>query len=82
MLFRGLQIINNIIMQIKFIEKIGERILKRTESLGRIVLFFSIGIIHIFTRPFQFSKILEQIIFIGNKSLSVIALTGFLSIGF
>lgn len=63
-------------MQIKFIEKLGEKIINLIESLGRIVLFFLIGVIHIFSRPFQFNKILEQTLFIGSKSIFVIALTG------
>jgi phospholipid/cholesterol/gamma-HCH transport system permease protein len=64
-------------MRIKFIETIGKRIINRTESVGRIALFFSIGVVHIFIKPFQLNKILDQIIFIGSKSIFVIALTGF-----
>jgi len=65
------------VMQIKFIDKIGEGTINKIESLGRIALFFAVGIIHIFIKPFQGKKILDQIVFIGSKSIFVIALTGF-----
>ncbi len=64
------------VMQNKFIEKIGRKFIKLIESLGRVVLFFLIGVTHIFTLPFQTPKIMEQIWFIGTKSFFVIALTG------
>lgn len=58
------------------ITKIGEKIIKLLESVGRVVLFFLIGVIHMFTLPIQQSKILDQVWFIGAKSFLVIALTG------
>lgn len=64
-------------MQIKFIENFGAGIIRKTESIGRLVIFFAIGVMHIFIRPFQINKILDQIVFIGSKSVFVIALTGF-----
>jgi len=60
----------------QLIEKFGGKILKMLESLGRIVLFFLIGIINIFILPFQFKKIIDHLWFIGSKSVFVIILTG------
>ena len=64
-------------MLIQSIEKFGEKILKLLESLGRIVLFFLIGVMNIFVLPFQFSKVIDHTWFIGTKSIFVIVLTGF-----
>lgn len=64
-------------MLIQLIEKFGAIILKQMESLGRIVLFFFIGLINIFVLPFQFKKITDHLWFIGSKSVFVIVLTGF-----
>ena len=63
-------------MLIKFIEKFGKKILTMAESLGRIILFFLNGVMHIFTLPIQFAKIIDQTWFIGSKSIFVIILTG------
>ena len=45
-------------------------------ELGRITVFFIEGFLLIFSRPFQFVKIVHQIYFIGMKSVFVICLTG------
>ncbi len=63
-------------MQNIFVEKIGRKTIQQIESVGRFALFFLIGISNVFTRPVQYRKILEQIRFIGSKSIIVIALTG------
>ena len=46
------------------------------QEMGRIAIFFSRGSFHIFAHPFQLSKIIEQLYFIGMKSVFVICLTG------
>ncbi len=46
------------------------------QEMGRIAIFFLKGFFHIFSFPFQISKITEQIYFIGTKSVFVICLTG------
>jgi len=63
-------------MIIKLIAKFGEKIIKFLESIGRIVLFFLIGVINIFILPFQAGKIIDHTWFVGAKSIFVIALTG------
>ena len=63
-------------MLIKFIEKLGKTVITLLESLGRMVLFFLIGVRNIFIPPFQFSKIIDHTWFIGSKSIFVIVLTG------
>lgn len=56
--------------------KIGKQILENLQSFGKIILFLLIGILNIFKPPFQFSKTIDQIWFIGAKSVFVIVLTG------
>ncbi|MBC8440474.1 MAG: ABC transporter permease [Deltaproteobacteria bacterium] len=63
-------------MLIKSIEKFGKKILSLLESMGRAILFFLTGMMHIFTLPVQFAKIIDQTWFIGSKSIFVIILTG------
>ena len=46
------------------------------QELGRMALFFFNGLIFIFSYPFQFIKIFQQVYFIGTKSLFVVSLTG------
>ena len=46
------------------------------EGLGRIALFFVKGFVRIFLLPIQVNKVLQQIYFIGMKSIFVICLTG------
>ncbi len=46
------------------------------QKMGRVAVFFIEGFVHIFTPPFQISKTIHQIYFIGMKSVFVICLTG------
>lgn len=55
---------------------LGRKGLKVLEDLGRISLFFVNSFLHMFSFPLQPSKIIEQIYFIGMKSVFVIVLTG------
>lgn len=64
------------IMVEKFLEKIGEKTIKLLNSIGRIVLFFLIGVMNIFILPVQFKKIIDHTWFIGAKSFFVVVLTG------
>ncbi len=45
-------------------------------EIGRIAIFFFHGLFTIFTYPFRISNLMDQIYFIGLKSIFVIALTG------
>ena len=63
-------------MEMKYIEKLGGATLQVVESIGRIVLFFISGVTRIFVRPIQADKIIDQMWFVGAKSLFVIILTG------
>lgn len=58
------------------IENVGAFVLRWLESIGRINLFFFVGVTRIFVSPFQFAKVVEHTWFIGAKSLFVIILTG------
>lgn len=46
------------------------------QELGRIAIFFLKGLFHIFSWPLQFRKLIEQLYFIGMKSVIVVSLTG------
>jgi phospholipid/cholesterol/gamma-HCH transport system permease protein len=50
--------------------------IRPVQEMGRIAIFFYWGVYHIFTPPLQISKIIDQVYFIGVKSVFVICLTG------
>ncbi len=54
---------------------LGNRTLRVVVELGRVTVFFFKGCALIFYMPFQTAKIMQQIYFIGLKSLFVICLT-------
>lgn len=55
---------------------LGRTVISLLLEMGRIAIFFSRGFGLIFSPPFQLAKIVEQVYFIGMKSLLVICLTG------
>jgi len=55
---------------------LGRRTIQLLQEMGRIAVFFSKGLLFIFYPPFQFSKIVKQVYFIGTKSIFVVCLTG------
>ena len=55
---------------------LGRLPISLVQEMGQIAIFFTKGVLHIFSLPFQVSKIVEQIYFIGMKSVFVICLTG------
>ena len=57
--------------------KLGNIGIDILNELGRIGIFLYLASIHMFSMPIQLSKIIEQIYFIGRKSVFVICLTGF-----
>jgi len=64
-------------MLTKLIENTGGFTIRWIHSTGRLVLFFISGFLNIFTLPFQYSRIMDHIWFMGAKSFFVILLTGF-----
>jgi len=58
------------------VSALGRRTIFFIQELGRIAIFFIRGFLHIFTLPLQLSKTIEQVYFIGMKSVLVICLTG------
>jgi phospholipid/cholesterol/gamma-HCH transport system permease protein len=54
---------------------LGRKTIFMVQALGRITLFFIKGFLLIFAFPFQWSKIIHQVYFIGMKSVFVICLT-------
>jgi phospholipid/cholesterol/gamma-HCH transport system permease protein len=55
---------------------IGEGFLSMLSGLGRSFIFLADTVIMIFRPPFKFRMMVRQLWFFGNKSLSVILLTG------
>ncbi len=54
---------------------IGRMTIAFIQEMGRIAVFFFKGFVLIFSLPFQLYKIVQQVYFIGMKSLLVICLT-------
>ncbi len=67
---------NNMINLLYPFNVLGRYTIFFIQEMGRIGGFFSQGFIHIFSMPIQVSKIIQQIYFIGMKSIFVICLTG------
>ena len=59
-----------------FLRAIGGKTIFVLQEMGQMALFFLQGLLFIFSRPFQLSKMVQQVYFIGAKSLFVICLTG------
>jgi phospholipid/cholesterol/gamma-HCH transport system permease protein len=55
---------------------LGRMVIFPIQRMGSIAIFFFKGFFLIFSYPFQFYKIAQQVYFIGMKSLLVICLTG------
>jgi phospholipid/cholesterol/gamma-HCH transport system permease protein len=55
---------------------LGRYTIGAIQDLGKIALFFFKGFVLIFAPPLQLNKILQQIYFIGMKSVFVVCLTG------
>ena len=55
---------------------LGRMAISPVQELGRVAIFFVRGVIHLFSFPLQADKIIDQIYFIGTKSVFVICLTG------
>lgn len=58
------------------LSNLGRSAIQPVQEMGRIAIFFFGGFLHIFTLPFQWAKIVDQVYFIGMKSVFVICLTG------
>lgn len=57
------------------VTRIGEKSIFVVRELGRLAIFLLRGAYNIFYFPFQFQKFIEQLYFIGMKSMLVIILT-------
>ena len=63
-------------MLIELTSKVGRRAIETLRIAGRSVLFLGEALFYGFTRPFKLERVLEQIVFIGAKSLTIITITG------
>lgn len=66
---------NSSILTVPF-NSLGKYTIFIVREMGRMGNFFFHGFVNIFVYPFQFSKTVQQIYFIGMKSIFVICLTG------
>ena len=57
------------------VSRIGKKSIFVVRELGRLAIFLLRGAYNIFYFPFQFQKLIEQLYFIGMKSMLVIVLT-------
>ncbi|MGD8367219.1 MAG: hypothetical protein PVG78_06245, partial [Desulfobacterales bacterium] len=55
---------------------LGRSAIFLVQELGRVGIFFVRGFFLIFTLPVQLGKFIQQVYFIGMKSVLVICLTG------
>ncbi len=55
---------------------LGRMVIAPIQELGRTTIFFLQGLLHLFSVPIQAEKIVDQIYFIGSKSIFVVCLTG------
>ena len=53
---------------------LGRMVFALVNELGAMAIFAGLAVLHVFTFPFQFRKILSQLYFIGFRSVSVILL--------
>jgi phospholipid/cholesterol/gamma-HCH transport system permease protein len=67
---------NNLTIATLPVYALGRQTIFFIQQLGRIAAFFVKGFLLIFSFPLQISKTIEQIYFIGMKSVLVICLTG------
>ena len=58
------------------LRRTGQHALALVSTLGRAGVFFSRSLLFVFSLPFQWKRVLEQMYFIGAKSVVVICLTG------
>ena len=55
---------------------LGRMAIAPVQEMGRVGIFFFRGVTHLFSFPLQADKIIDQVYFIGMKSVFVICLTG------
>jgi len=55
---------------------LGRMAITPVQELGRVGIFFFRGVAHLFSFPLQADKLIDQVYFIGMKSVFVICLTG------
>lgn len=60
---------------IKLVSSVGRWTLNLVQSLGRSVLFLATSLLYGVTPPYRFSRVIQQIKFIGAKSLVIVFIT-------
>ena len=60
---------------LKPIESLGHSILIITPAFGRIVIYMMTSMSWFFRPPFRLKNFVDEMVFMGNKSLFIVALT-------
>jgi len=55
---------------------LGRAIISLLQDFGKAALFLLHAVVHMFSRPWQWRRVIEQLYFIGAKSIVVICVTG------
>jgi phospholipid/cholesterol/gamma-HCH transport system permease protein len=63
-------------MLLELTSSVGRRTINTIRIAGRCTLFLFESLYYGFTRPLKFRRVLDQIVFIGAKSLTIILITG------
>ena len=58
------------------LEQLGRIVTAPVQEMGRIAIFFFRGLYHMFSPPPQLGKVVDQVYFVGVKSIFVICITG------
>ena len=63
-------------MSINPFAQLGRATLALLQGFGKATLFLMHSVVHMFSRPWQWRRVIEQLYFIGAKSIIVICVTG------
>ncbi|NQZ92579.1 MAG: ABC transporter permease [Moritella sp.] len=63
-------------MSINPFAQLGRATLSLLQGFGKATLFLIHSVVHMFSRPWQWRRVIEQLYFIGAKSIVVICVTG------
>ncbi|MFT5808018.1 MAG: phospholipid/cholesterol/gamma-HCH transport system permease protein [Moritella dasanensis] len=58
------------------VAQLGRSVISLLQNFGKATLFLLHSMIHMFSRPWQWRRVIEQLYFIGAKSIVVICVTG------
>jgi phospholipid/cholesterol/gamma-HCH transport system permease protein len=63
-------------LPIRVLGSCGRQVLSRTGALGQASVFLTRALVQVVRRPFRSALVLEQMHFVGSRSVSIVVLTG------